>query len=45
MNPARTFGPGLVAGFGENHWVSWVGRLLGGRRAGFVYEKLIMEKK
>jgi MIP family channel proteins len=29
MNPARTFGPGLVAGFWENHRVYWVGPLLG----------------
>ncbi len=45
MNPARTFGPGLVAGFWENHWVYWVGPLLGGGLAGFVYEYFIMEKK
>ena len=45
MNPARTFGPGLVAGFWENHLVHWVGPLLAGGLAGFVYEKLIMEKK
>ena len=45
MNPARTFGPGLVAGFWENHWVYWVGPLLGGGIAGFVYEYFIMEKK
>jgi aquaporin Z len=44
-NPARTFGPGLVAGFWENHWVYWVGPLLGGGLAGFVYEYFIMEKK
>lgn len=45
MNPARTFGPGLVAGFWENHWVYWIGPLLGGGLAGFVYETFIMEKK
>ncbi len=45
MNPARTFGPGLVAGFWENHWVYWVGPLLGGGAAALVYENFIMEKK
>ncbi len=45
MNPARTFGPGLVAGFWENHWVYWVGPLLGGGLAGLIYENFIMEKK
>ena len=45
MNPARTFGPGLVAGFWENHWVYRVGPLLGGALAGLVYEKFIMGKK
>ncbi len=37
------FGIGLVAGFWENHWVCWVGPILGGGIAGFVYEKFIME--
>ena len=45
MNPARTFGPGLVAGFWENHWVYWVGPLLGGGLAGYIYESFVMEKK
>ena len=45
MNPARTFGPGLVAGFWENHWVYWVGPLLGGGLAGYIYETFVMEKK
>ncbi|GIX07031.1 MAG: aquaporin [Candidatus Poribacteria bacterium] len=43
MNPARTFGPGLVAGVWDHHWVYWVGPLLGGGIAGILYAKLFLE--
>lgn len=41
MNPARTFGPGLAAGFWDGHIVYWIGPLLGGVVAGLVYDKYL----
>ena len=44
MNPARAFG---AAQFGEamqNHWVWWVGPMLGGAAAALMYDKLVMKR-
>jgi aquaporin TIP len=36
MNPARTFGPALASGHWNNHFVYWIGPLLGGGLAGLI---------
>ena len=41
MNVARTFGPALAGGYWDNHIVYWIGPLIGGALAGFVYSKII----
>ena len=37
MNPARSFGPALVADVWDNHWVYWLGPLAGGGIAALAY--------
>ena len=44
LNPARVFGPALASGHFANHYVWWIGPILGGVVAGFVYEYLFAEK-
>ena len=44
MNPARSFGPALVAGEWANHWIYWIGPLIGGGLAGMVYQFSFMNR-
>lgn len=45
MNPARAFGAALIGGAMGQHWVWWVGPMLGGALAALVYDRMLMEKK
>jgi len=44
LNPARAFGPALVATHWANHGVYWVGPLAGGFVAGLLYDSLFLKK-
>lgn len=45
MNPARVFGPAIASGQFTHHYVWWIGPILGGIVAGFVYDKLFADSK
>ena len=40
MNPARSFGPALVAGAWQDHWVYWLGPLVGASLGAGLYQLL-----
>lgn len=42
MNPARVLGPAIASGTWGNHWVYWVGPLLGGGLAGALQQFFLM---
>lgn len=41
MNPARSFGSAVIASKWENHWVYWLGPILGGVCASIVYNLIL----
>ncbi|KAG5873193.1 hypothetical protein JTB14_002318 [Gonioctena quinquepunctata] len=45
INPARTFGPAVMMNSWENHWVYWVGPMLGGVTAGILYKIFFKVRK
>lgn len=44
MNPARTFGPALISGFWDHHWMYWAGPIVGGLVAAFVMNYVFVKK-
>ena len=44
VNPARTFGPALISGFWEYHWLYWVAPILGGIIAGLIMNYVYVNK-
>ncbi|MBI2079775.1 aquaporin [Candidatus Micrarchaeota archaeon] len=43
MNPARSFGPALISNFWEMQLVHWIGPIIGGLIAAFVYDKIVKQ--
>lgn len=42
MNPARAFGAALISGTWGNHWIWWVGPLLGAAAAARVHKSIVL---
>jgi len=42
MNPARSFGPAVVRGIWANHWIYWLGPLIGSTGAAFVAQAIFL---
>ncbi|KFP89220.1 PREDICTED: aquaporin-1 [Apaloderma vittatum] len=41
INPARSFGSALIANRFENHWIFWVGPIIGGASAALIYDFIL----
>ena len=44
FNPARAFGPALMAGYWQDHWIYWVGPMLGGAVAALLYDRFFLSR-
>lgn len=45
MNPARSFGPAFWNGAWKDHWIYWVGPILGALLGTYVYQVLFAEEQ
>lgn len=44
MNPARTFGPALISGYWDFHWIYWAGPIIGAVIAGLIMNYVFVKK-
>ena len=44
INPARTFGPALLSGYWEFHWLYWAAPIVGGIIAGVLMNYIYVAK-
>ncbi len=44
FNPARAFGPALIAGAWQDHWIYWVGPMLGGAVAAMLHDRFFLSR-
>ncbi len=44
MNPARTFGPAVVSGYWDYHWMYWAAPIIGALIAAFVMNYIFVKK-
>ncbi len=44
MNPARSFGPAIVANVWTDHWIYWLGPLIGAALAALIYEVVFLQR-
>jgi MIP family channel proteins len=45
LNPARSFGPALVAGNWADHWIYWLGPVAGGLVAALLYDSIFLRRR
>jgi hypothetical protein len=45
LNPARSLGPSFVLSKWDNHWIFWVGPMVGGAVSGVLFEIIFNSKK
>ncbi len=44
VNPARTFGPALISGYWDYHWIYWAGPIIGAIIAGLIMNYVFVKK-